>query len=546
MDNIEDCCRFSREFISDEGKSFVFNVEFSLSAASNESAEQLSETLLAPQTLPSKFRRVLKILLTNYILNKMSEYDFKKRSSNSLLNKARIGENDKKWDSWIYCQQKSEVASNGKFEDLELFSAVYHKLIHSSALETILNVEHSYALVLQDIIKMRDQHLTCLSSKQTEEMSKAVEALSVGVTEADITAIANRHLDEHGIETASWQSKVSGIQQSQRSEYREWLMSLFQHNTDSPISTPLNSPIIVNRNFAIESQAPMLQESYTIHLGSQMKHMYNIRLLSADVLDFCKPRTSPSGNVEPQPQRLQTALALYSNDLCGIVLLSDNHLGNFSGITKDLINVCECLPELHFSSIEDQLEDIRNSVKEVVDWRRACTNSTENTLLTVSEQMSRKSATKYLQSGDVYVTKHSNLSEVHVVFHMVIDDTVRSSDISSRHSGILGLRNIIKCACLNDITTLTVPLLLTHDNFQGMNMSWCTKRAELIFKCVKGFMIEMSSWGRSELKTLQFLVPKGINEEIFTSLATMLPSIFRISNPLVLEASHSNRNHAKK
>lgn len=40
--------------------------------------------------------------------------------------------------------------------------------------------------------------------------------------------------------------------------------------------------------------------------------------------------------VEPQPQRLQTALSLYSNDLCGLVLLSDNHLGGFSGITKGI------------------------------------------------------------------------------------------------------------------------------------------------------------------------------------------------------------------
>lgn len=41
-----------------------------------------------------------------------------------------------------------------------------------------------------------------------------------------------------------------------------------------------------------------------------------------------------------------------------------------------------------------------------------------------------------------------------------------------------------------------------------MTVAWCTKRAELVFKCVKGFMIEMASWGGAELKNLQFLVPK--------------------------------------
>lgn len=38
--------------------------------------------------------------------------------------------------------------------------------------------------------------------------------------------------------------------------------------------------------------------------------------------------------MDPTPQRLQTALGLYSNDLCGLVLLSDNHLGSYSGIAK--------------------------------------------------------------------------------------------------------------------------------------------------------------------------------------------------------------------
>lgn len=50
-----------------------------------------------------------------------------------------------------------------------------------------------------------------------------------------------------------------------------------------------------------------------------------------------------------------------------------------------------------------------------------------------------------------------------------------------------------------------------HNSLQDMTVAWCTKRAELVFKCVKGFMIEMASWGGAELKNLQFLVPKVSN-----------------------------------
>lgn len=41
-----------------------------------------------------------------------------------------------------------------------------------------------------------------------------------------------------------------------------------------------------------------------------------------------------------------------------------------------------------------------------------------------------------------------------------------------------------------------------------MNAGWCSRRAELVYKCVKGFMIEMASWGGAEMKNLQFVVPK--------------------------------------
>lgn len=37
-----------------------------------------------------------------------------------------------------------------------------------------------------------------------------------------------------------------------------------------------------------------LEESFTIHLGSQMKQMHNIRILTGDVLDFCRTNNCDS------------------------------------------------------------------------------------------------------------------------------------------------------------------------------------------------------------------------------------------------------------
>ena len=70
-----------------------------------------------------------------------------------------------------------------------------------------------------------------------------------------------------------------------------------------------------------------------------------------------------------------------------------------------------------------------------------------------------------LLPGEVYVTRHSNLAEVHVVFHLVVDDSVQTlrSDLSSRHPVIMGVRNVLKACFHYDIHTITLPLLLVHE-----------------------------------------------------------------------------------
>lgn len=39
-----------------------------------------------------------------------------------------------------------------------------------------------------------------------------------------------------------------------------------------------------------------------------------------------------------------------------------------------------------------------------------------------------------------------------------------------------------------------------------MTVPWCIRRAELIFKCAKGFMIESATWGGAELRYVKFVI----------------------------------------
>lgn len=157
-----------------------------------------------------------------------------------------------------------------------------------------------------------------------------------------------------------------------------------------------------------------------------------------------------------------------------------------------------------------------------------------------------------LNIGDFYITKHSNLSQVHVIFHLVSNEhkgfegpsaptspatpnkNLKQSDLSSRHLVILGLRNILKLCIANNINTLTLPLLLTHEMNEEMTISWVMKRAELVLKCLKGFMIEFVQWGAQDSRTIQFVVPQGLMDETFHSLSNLIPTIFRESRTVNL------------
>ena len=66
-------------------------------------------------------------------------------------------------------------------------------------------------------------------------------------------------------------------------------------------------------------------------------------------------------------------------------------------------------------------------------------------------------------AGDFYITRHSNLSQVHVVFHLVTDDSaVQDVSLKARHPILQGLKNCLRTAARHDVHHVTIPLLLVH------------------------------------------------------------------------------------
>ena len=69
-------------------------------------------------------------------------------------------------------------------------------------------------------------------------------------------------------------------------------------------------------------------------LGAQKKTMHNIRLLCGNPLDLCRHKRGTSGGVMPNPERLQTAMSLYSDKLSALVLMVSNRVSSLAGITE--------------------------------------------------------------------------------------------------------------------------------------------------------------------------------------------------------------------
>uniref|UniRef100_A0A0K0D8Q4 O-fucosyltransferase family protein n=1 Tax=Angiostrongylus cantonensis TaxID=6313 RepID=A0A0K0D8Q4_ANGCA len=90
-----------------------------------------------------------------------------------------------------------------------------------------------------------------------------------------------------------------------------------------------------------------------------------------------------------------------------------------------------------------------------------------------------------LEPGDVYCTRHSNLRDVQVLY-----DSAWFS-----HPCLNGIRNIIRLTIRLGITSIHIPLLLVEQACENMTIAWCMKRAEMVFKCVKGYLMEVSQSG---------------------------------------------------
>ncbi|XP_014649486.1 PREDICTED: protein C12orf4 homolog [Ceratotherium simum simum] len=549
--NRERFCNRDREFLYKfKVGSQCLELRVPLRFPVQENASHLLGRLMLLHNLPCFIEKGLKEALSQFIEEEsLRDYD---RAAEESLEAVKSGGVDlhQLASTWAkaYAETTLEHARPEEPSWDEDFADVYHDLIHSPASETLLNLEHNYFVSISELIGERDVELKKLQERQGIEMEKVMQELGKSLTDQDVNSLAAQHFESQQDLENKWSNELKQSTAIQKQEYQEWVIKLHQ-DLKNPNNSSLSEEIKVQPNQFRESveangriyeEQRKLEESFTIHLGAQLKTMHNLRLLRADMLDFCKHKRNHRSGVKLH--RLQTALSLYSTSLCGLVLLVDNRINSYSGIKRDFATVCQECTDFHFPRIEEQLEVVQQVVLYARTQRRSKLQESHDSgnRNGGSDDKTKNADRNYLNilPGEFYITRHSNLSEIHVAFHLCVDDNVKSGNITARDPAIMGLRNILKVCCTHDITTISIPLLLVHDMSEEMTIPWCLRRAELVFKCVKGFMMEMASWDGGISRTVQFLVPQSISEEMFYQLSNMLPQIFRVSSTLTLTSKH--------
>ncbi|XP_006923903.1 protein C12orf4 homolog isoform X1 [Pteropus alecto] len=549
--NRERFCNREREFVYKfKVGSQCLELRVPLKFPVQENASYLHGRLMLLHGLPCFIEKDLKEALSQFIeVESLKDYD---RDAEASLESVKSGEVDlhQLANTWAkaYAETTLEHARPEEPSWDEDFADVYHDLIHSPASETLLNLEHNYFVSISELIGERDVELKKLRERQGIEMEKVMQELGKSLTDQDVNSLAAQHFESQQDLENKWSNELKQSTAIQKQEYQEWVIKLHQ-DLKNPNNSSLSEEIkvqpsqfreSVEANGRIYEEQRKLEESFTIHLGAQLKTMHNLRLLRADMLDFCKHKRNHRSGVKLH--RLQTALSLYSTSLCGLVLLVDNRINSYSGIKRDFATVCQECTDFHFPRIEEQLEVVQQVVLYARTQRRSKLKESHESgnRNGESDDKTKNADRNYLNilPGEFYITRHSNLSEIHVAFHLCVDDNVKSGNITARDPAIMGLRNILKVCCTHDITTISIPLLLVHDMSEEMTIPWCLRRAELVFKCVKGFMMEMASWDGGISRTVQFLVPQSISEEMFYQLSNMLPQIFRVSSTLTLTSKH--------
>ncbi|KAA0201044.1 hypothetical protein FBUS_03487 [Fasciolopsis buskii] len=606
--------RVNDSTLIDFKQDLIFPMKFSL--------DECFHQLVAIHRIPPFAHAALRNSLEQFV-DSENEKDFNSRFS-IMWSALRSGTRDlsrlcEQLDT-AYQTHVSSYANPPRITDEEVFGQAYNRVIHSTAAQQLIQLEHVFAQAVASEVNKRNSVLHQLQEDLVAETERGLQMRDADIPTA-ITQLQEEHIRNRELIETQWNSCISELRHRQRRQFRELVMNLDErlslaetnttgaekekqsiedslsailsvatlnslqdgnpssrlkkigasqkHHHGRPTSAPVVTPPTANR--LDTSLSEPWSESFTVQLGRQMRTTCNFRLLRADPNDLllsisptnpsekcCADGAAPDGtnrlSENALGERLSNALGIYSNDLNGLVLLVDKRLTTFRGVKRRLADACERSTEFHFPDLGHQLAEIRQTCYRItseypnrdMSQQRPIPLSQRNRISTHSPPkfLRRITSRPFLQlfssfslptytytptdtyahalahisdatvdqvepiAGDVYITRHSNLTGgvigglagggggISVVFHLVADSAIEREEDRIRSGAPLrcALSAILRTCFDYDITTLSLPLLLVQSVQEYMDAAWRARRAETVFKALKGVLMELSTW----------------------------------------------------
>lgn len=130
-----------------------------------------------------------------------------------------------------------------------------------------------------------DEEISLMTNSHQTEIEDKIQQLDVSTTTEHINKLLSQQQSLQNYVWKKWESETEAIKGHQKNEYIDWITTQVAKTINSTqVSTP-----ILDRSPMLTAHTPSKEESFTIHLGSQLKHMHNIRILCADINDICRP-----------------------------------------------------------------------------------------------------------------------------------------------------------------------------------------------------------------------------------------------------------------
>ena len=274
-------------------------------------------------------------------------------------------------------------------------SRLFNRVVHSSHknVERLAQFEGSLEISLSAIREGRKRAIDEAQDRQAQEMER--EVMRDGSPE-QLTRLVSAQIEEMDAINSLWSKKEQTETEQQQERYWSLVTSLAAAAVPSPTDpTTEECTSVAPHKPLVRVSEGSIPFPFCTGQG-QLKTLYKIEATCASPIPgLCEASSGVTGSRDKLLRRERTLQALYSRDLVGLVLPVPSTGTGLSGCLEEsewgccraFYKAAGTTFDMHFGSVSRQLEN----------------------------------TPKMLRAGDVCVTRHSNMLDLHTVFHLILN-----------------------------------------------------------------------------------------------------------------------------